>query len=107
MNQGKPFLQDNNSKFGTLVLLRDSFVLNDQNPKSPWLQCGRTIFKLNIKKPWVIALPCLGTLVAITKICQPKCDRSPTQKEPLPDESRERLQTNYEDIQLETSRNHD
>lgn len=59
--KGKLYLKDNNSKFGTLVLMNNPIVVNDVNFKSPWIQCGRTIFRFNIKKPWITFLPCFGS----------------------------------------------
>jgi len=59
--KGKLYLKDNNSKFGTLVLMGNTLVINDVNFKTSWIQSGRTIFRFSIKKPWITFLPCFGS----------------------------------------------
>ena len=61
VSQGKVYLRDNNSKFGTLVLRKDPIKLDYQNNKSPWLQYGRTILKFELRKPLLAYLPCMGS----------------------------------------------
>jgi len=66
--KGKLYLKDNNSKFGTLVLMKNSVVINDVNFKSSWIQCGRTVFRFSIKKPWITFLPCFGSWFGNNKV---------------------------------------
>jgi len=61
VSKGKLYLKDNLSKFGTLVLHKNPLVVNDDNPKTCWVQCGRTIFKFSLKKPFFSFLPCFGS----------------------------------------------
>jgi hypothetical protein len=45
------FLEDNNSKFGTLVLVREGFpILKNRN--NVYLQVGRTLVQMNVKANW-------------------------------------------------------
>lgn len=60
MNKGKIYLQDNSSKFGTLVLRKMETVF-DENLREASLQSGRTVLKFSIKRPWFTYVPCLGT----------------------------------------------
>jgi len=62
VSKEKISLKDNNSKFGTLILRRDPIVLNPENLKTQWLQCGRTLFRFTLKKPWLAYLPCISSV---------------------------------------------
>lgn len=45
------FIEDNNSKFGTLVLVRESFpILKTRN--NIFMQVGRTLVQANVKANW-------------------------------------------------------
>ncbi len=59
--QGKLFLKDNLSKFGTKVLQKNPLILTDEDSQSPWIQCGQMLFKFVLKKPWIAFLPCVGS----------------------------------------------
>jgi len=62
---GKLYIQDNSSRFGTLTQLREPIILNLHNLKSPWLQSGRTSFQFVLDKPWISMIPCLGSIFNI------------------------------------------
>lgn len=60
--QGKLFVKDNLSKFGTKVLQKGPVILTDENSQTPWIQCGHMLFKFILKKPWIAFLPCVGSV---------------------------------------------
>jgi len=68
VSKGKLYLKDNLSKFGTLVLHKGPLLVNDDIEKTCWVQCGRTILKFAIKKPFFSFLPCFGSLFGLDKI---------------------------------------
>lgn len=68
VSKGKLYLKDNSSKFGTLVLKKDPIILNDENSSTQWIQCGRTLLKFTIKKPWLRFLPCIGALFKTPRV---------------------------------------
>jgi len=61
ISKEKISLKDNNSKFGTLILRKAPIILNPENLKTQWFQCGRTLFRFTLKKPWLAYLPCIGS----------------------------------------------
>jgi len=65
VHNGRLYLQDNSSRFGTLTQLREPIILNMNNLKSPWLQSGRTSFQFVLDKPWICMIPCLGSIFSI------------------------------------------
>jgi len=68
VSKGKVYLKDNKSKFGTLILKKDPFILNADNNSSPWFQCGRTYLKFTLKKPWLAYLPCVMSALNLNQI---------------------------------------
>ena len=46
------FLIDNNSKFGSLVMMRDNYLISKENNKTA-LQIGRTFLSFNLKKKFL------------------------------------------------------
>jgi len=65
--KGKLYIKDNSSKFGTLIMQRKALTMNDQHDETNWIQCGKTLFKFILKKPWTTYLPCCGTLIGKPK----------------------------------------
>ena len=59
LENGKFYIQDNSSKFGTLILMNQPLELN-KNINALELQCGRTILKVTVKKLSSKALSCCG-----------------------------------------------
>ncbi len=55
----KVYVQDKESRFGTLLLRTEPVRLNEYILKSPWFQHGRTIMKFELRKPWVKIFPWL------------------------------------------------
>jgi len=59
LDKGNFYLEDNNSKFGTLLHMRRPFPLfGDYNNIS--LQIGRTVLSLAVKKNWKSLSGCFG-----------------------------------------------
>lgn len=58
LEKGEFFLEDSNSKFGTLALIRDPISLTENNSFA--LQIGRTVFSLSIKKKKKMKSTCFG-----------------------------------------------
>jgi hypothetical protein len=61
-NKGRVYLEDNDSKFGTLVLRKDSIAFNDNNDSSVLIQKGRSLLKFTLNRPWLSFVPCIGSL---------------------------------------------
>jgi len=59
--EGKLYLKDNGSKFGTLVQHQGPLILNEAAPETQWVQYGRSIFKFALTKQWLTILPCFGS----------------------------------------------
>ncbi len=56
--KGKVYLQDKDSKFGTLVQMTDPVDMC--KVKNLKVQSGRTTIKVSVKKSWNIFFPCFG-----------------------------------------------
>jgi len=65
---GRLYIHDNSSRFGTLLQVKRSVLLHSDNLTSPWLQCGRTSFQFYLDKPWITWIPCLSSIFSTTKI---------------------------------------
>lgn len=59
LENGGFYLEDNHSKFGTLVLLNKPLILNKNNANVD-IQCGRTVLKFNVKKKQTSNFGCFG-----------------------------------------------
>lgn len=59
LENGVFYLEDNQSKFGTLVLINKPIPLNKLNNNLE-LQSGRTLLKFNIKKKQTTGFSCFG-----------------------------------------------
>lgn len=59
LENGSFYLEDNHSKFGTLVLLNRPLILNKNNANVD-IQCGRTVLKFNVKKKQTSNFGCFG-----------------------------------------------
>eukprot|EP00828_Plagiopyla_frontata_P011288 TRINITY_DN16226_c0_g1_i2.p1 TRINITY_DN16226_c0_g1~~TRINITY_DN16226_c0_g1_i2.p1 ORF type:complete len:309 (-),score=31.13 TRINITY_DN16226_c0_g1_i2:72-998(-) len=57
-DHGKFFIQDKNSKFGTLLLLQKPFPINFSNNNNMAVQINRTVMQFHIKKKWSITPSC-------------------------------------------------
>jgi len=64
VSKGNLYLKDNSSKFGTLILNRSPLFFNYEHTKSGLIQCGRTLFRFTLKRPWLSYIPCLGSFFA-------------------------------------------
>jgi len=64
--KGRVCLEDNDSKFGTLVLRKDSIVFPENNTQAVVIQNGRTLLKFSLKRPWLSFVPCIGSLFRST-----------------------------------------
>lgn len=61
LDKGNFYLEDNNSKFGTLIHMKRPFPLfGDFNNIS--IQVGRTVLSMNVKKNWKSLPGCFGYL---------------------------------------------
>lgn len=58
LDKGEFFLDDSNSKFGTLVLMREPISLTNNNNFA--LQIGRSVFSLSIMKKKKTKSTCFG-----------------------------------------------
>lgn len=58
INQGKVYIKDKNSKFGTLILKRTETVFDEEMTDSA-LQIGRTVMKFSLTRPWITYFSCL------------------------------------------------
>jgi len=58
LEKGNFYIEDQNSKFGTLVLMKNPIMLNHENNNIA-VQVGRTVLSFNIKKTWKLPL-CFG-----------------------------------------------
>jgi len=52
-------LEDNQSKFGTLILIKKPMILNKSNNNFE-IQSGRTVLKFNVKKRQSTGFGCFG-----------------------------------------------
>jgi len=52
------FLEDNNSKFGTLVLVKEPIKITHDMPVS--IQAGRSLLTFILKKPFALFNNCFG-----------------------------------------------
>jgi RING-variant domain/FHA domain len=52
------YLEDHNSKFGTLVQVKRPVALSQYNEY--WFQTGRSLSKISVKRPWSLLCSCLG-----------------------------------------------
>lgn len=59
LENGAFYLEDNNSKFGTLILIKEPIILN-KNHNNLEIQTGRTLLKFNIKKRQSGGFGCFG-----------------------------------------------
>jgi hypothetical protein len=57
--KGDFFIEDNNSKFGTLVYIKKPLILNNENNNLA-LQVGRSVLSFNLKKNWKVLAVCFG-----------------------------------------------
>ena len=59
LENGVFFLEDNSSKFGSLILINKPIMLNKTNNNIE-LQSGRTVLRFNVKKKQISGFGCFG-----------------------------------------------
>jgi pSer/pThr/pTyr-binding forkhead associated (FHA) protein len=53
-------IQDNNSKFGSLVLMQKPFTINSELRNNISMQIGRHVLSFQLRKTWKILTVCFG-----------------------------------------------